>query len=146
MHQKNFILNGEKRSRLTSGASSTTQSWPCPINGSNSRLLKTRLDFFFKYNSFSSLYFLKWNYQRHSFKFVILPPITMIWASTKHRIGTLIIINHYREIEDEKGEVFSIGIRTRDLALQVATIFVVALASDASGFSLPASPAPWCSC
>ena len=31
----------------------------------------------------------------------------------------MMIINHYREIEDEKGEVFS-GIRTRDLALQVA--------------------------
>ena len=31
----------------------------------------------------------------------------------------MMIINHYREIEDEKGEVFS-GIRTRDLALQMA--------------------------
>ena len=42
----------------------------------------------------------------------------MKMSFTKHRIGTLIIY-HYLEIEDEKGEVLS-GIRTRDLALQMA--------------------------
>ena len=42
-----------------------------------------------------------------------------------------------------KGDIFSIGIRTRDLALQLLPRwFVVTLASDDSGFGFPASPAP----